>query len=106
MKKLVAMMIVVGLALTLCVAGFAQDAKKGSDVYAKNNCKMCHAIAGVGNAKNPLNGVGAKLTSEQITKWVRTPKEMNAKTTMMAYPVAKISDADMADLAAYLLTLK
>ena len=67
---------------------------------------MCHQIAGQGNPKNPLDGVGSKLTEDQAKKWIRTPKEMNAKSTMMAYPVAKISDSDLNDLAAYMLSLK
>lgn len=106
MKKAVLLMVVVALALSCCLLAFGADAKKGADVYAKNNCKLCHAIAGVGSPKNPLDGVGAKLTEDQLKKWVRTPKEMNPKSLMMAYPVAKISDADLADLVAYMLTLK
>jgi cytochrome c2 len=106
MKKAVFLMVVVALALSCCLLAFGADAKKGADVYAKNNCKLCHAIAGVGNAKTPLDGVGSKLTDVQLTKWIRTPKEMNPKTLMMPYPVAKISDADLADLVAYMLTLK
>ncbi|MBZ5496764.1 MAG: cytochrome c [Acidobacteriia bacterium] len=109
MKKAVSLMVAVGLVMTCCLVAFAApaaDAKKGEAVYAKNNCKVCHSIAGVGSPKSKLDGVGAKLTEDAITKWIRTPKEMNPKTTMMAYPVAKISDADLADLVAYMMTLK
>ncbi|MGA2264659.1 MAG: c-type cytochrome, partial [Acidobacteriota bacterium] len=62
MKKAVLLMVVVALALLCCLLAFGADAKKGADVYAKNNCKMCHSIAGVGSPKSPLDGVGAKLT--------------------------------------------
>ena len=107
MKKAVALLVVVGFVLACFTLAFAADPKKGEEVYAKNNCKMCHSIAGVGNKKSPLDGVGSKLTEDLMKKWIRTPKEMEPKTNkMLAYPVAKISDADLADLTAYLLTLK
>jgi cytochrome c2 len=82
------------------------DAKKGEAVYAKNNCKLCHSIGGAGNPKSPLDGVGSKLTEDQVKKWIRTPKEMDPKTTMLAYPAAKVPDGDLADLVAYMMSLK
>ncbi len=109
MKKAVALVFVVALVVACGAMAFSApqaNAKKGEEVYAKQNCKLCHSIAKVGNQKNPLDGVGAKLTEDQLKKWVRTPKEMNAKTLMTAYPAGKISDADLADLVAYMLTLK
>ncbi len=109
MKKAVALVFVVALVLACVAVAFSApqaNAKKGEEVYAKQNCKLCHSIANVGNKKNPLDGVGAKLTEDQLKKWVRTPKEMNPKTLMAAYPASKISDADLADLVAYMLTLK
>lgn len=109
MKRTVSLIVAVALVVACCWVAFAApaaDAKKGEEVYAKNNCKLCHSIAGVGNKKNPLDGVSAKLTEDVMKKWIRTPKEADAKTTMLAYPVAKISDADLADLIAYMMTLK
>ncbi len=109
MRRVSACVVVFALVLACSVAALAApraDVKKGEEVYAKNNCKMCHSIAGVGNKKNPLDGVGSKLTEDLMKKWIRTPKEMEPKNNMMAYPVAKISDADLADLVAYLMTLK
>ena len=100
-------------ALALATSGFAQDAAKGKQAYdsASPKCKMCHAIAGEGNAKGSLDSVG-KLKAEEIKAWIRTPKEMAAKAKaerkppMIAYPADKFSDADLDALTAYLLTLK
>ena len=100
--------------LALASSGFAQDAAKGKQVYdaASPKCKMCHAIAGEGNAKGSLDSVGSKLKAEEIKAWVRTPKEMTAKAKaerkppMTVYPANKLSDADLDALTAYLLTLK
>ena len=99
--------------LALATSTFAQDAAKGKQVYdsASPKCKMCHAIAGEGNAKGSLDSCG-KLKAEEIKAWIRTPKEMTAKAKaerkppMVAYPADKLSDADLDALTAYLLTLK
>jgi cytochrome c2 len=109
MRKAVSLAVVVVLVMACYMAAFSApqaSVDKGKDVYAKQNCKICHSIAKVGNPKIPLDGVGAKLTEDQLTKWIRTPKDMNPKTIMMAYPPSKISDTDLANLVAYLLSLK
>jgi mono/diheme cytochrome c family protein len=109
---------VAGLALALAWGGaaLAQDAavEKGKKVYenATPKCKICHAIAGVGNAKGNMDGVGSKLKAEEIKAWMRTPKEAAAKAKaerkppMPAYPPDKLSDEDLTSLTAYLLSLK
>ncbi len=97
--------------------GLAQDAaqiEKGKGLFASVSpkCSMCHSIAGQGNAKNPLDGVGSKLSADDIKAWIRTPKEMaakaksEAKPPMSAYTTEKLSDADLDALVAYLLSLK
>ena len=65
---------------------------------------MCHAIAGTGNKAHPLDGVGGKLSAEELKKWVTTPKQMKADTKMKAYP--NLAEKDLNDLVAYLATLK
>jgi mono/diheme cytochrome c family protein len=106
---------VAAVSLGFAVAAVAQDAatiEKGKAVYAgaKPACKMCHAVGGVGNAKSPLDKVGATAKAEDIKAWVRTPKEMmakkGAKGTMPVYGADKITDADLESLTAYLLSLK
>lgn len=99
---------------SLALAQDAAQAEKGKAVFAAASpkCTMCHSVAGEGNAKHPLDGVGAKLSADDIKAWVRTPKEMaekaksEAKPPMMAYPKEKISDADLDNLVAYLMSLK
>ncbi len=109
MRKAVVLMVAVAFVTACCMMAFSAPqagAEKGKEVYAKQNCKLCHSIAGVGNKKNPLDGVGTKLNEDQMKKWVRTPKEMNPKSTMTTYAAGKLSDADLADLVAYMMTLK
>ena len=114
-------LVVVGMAALLLghgAAAMADDAAKiatGKKVYAEAKplaCKTCHSVAGVGNAKGPLDGMGSKLTADEIKAWIRTPKEMTAKAKatrkppMPAYPPAKLSDESLEALTAYLLSLK
>jgi mono/diheme cytochrome c family protein len=107
-----------GLVLGLAAVAMAQDAAKiesGKKVYAEAKpmaCKACHSVAGAGNAKGPLDGVGSKLSAGDIKAWLRTPKEMAAKAKaerkppMPVYSPEKLSDGDLDALTAYLLSLK
>lgn len=87
----------------------AQDIEKGKAVYTANKCQQCHAIEGKGNKKYPLDGVGAKLSGDDITKWIVDPKAMEAKLAekpkihMKPY---KLADDDLKSLVAYLQSLK
>ena len=107
--------VVAGLAMAVWLvagAASAQDAKvqAGMKVYDAQKCSMCHAVAGKGNAKNPLDGVGAKLSDAQIKEWIVAPvdaaKKANStkKPPMKAY--ASLPAADLDALVAYMKSLK
>ncbi len=90
----------------------AQDAKKieaGMKVYATQKCIACHAIEGKGMKAYPLDGVGTRLSVEDIRKWIVNPDEMaakfetKAKLKMKAY---KLDPADLDSLVAYMVSLK
>ena len=106
MKRVV--LFVLGASLiVLCVAvAFSTDAAvdRGKEVYKVQKCAMCHSIAGVGNKMSPLDGCGTRLKADEIKKWIKTPAVMKADTTMIDYP--KLSDKDLEDLTAYMLSLK
>ena len=108
---------VIGLAavamLMVASTAMAQDQaliEKGIAVYAEQRCSMCHAIDGKGNAQGALDGVGTKLTAEEIKAWIVTPKEMTEKTgasrkpNMRAYP--NLEEGDLEALIAYMVSLK
>ena len=94
------------LAIMGAVSALPQNSslKHGREVYATQKCALCHSISGIGGKKMPLDGVGSRLTSDDIKKWILTPKEMKADTTMKAYP--NLPKSDLNDLTAYLMTLK
>jgi mono/diheme cytochrome c family protein len=101
---------VVALSVGLAVPAMAQDAKAtGEKVYAEQKCSVCHAVAGKGNAKGPLDEVGSKLTADEIRAWITDAKGMTAKTKaarkpeMKAYTLAK---DEVDGLVAYLSAMK
>jgi mono/diheme cytochrome c family protein len=101
---------------TLVMAGIAaaQDAakvKRGVEVYAEQKCSMCHSVAGKGNAKGPLDGVGTKLSADEIKQWLVDPKAMTEKTKAARKPAmtksyATLPAADVDALVAYMQSLK
>jgi len=103
-----AMVVSGAIALILFCAAFmfGQDdaSDRGREVYAMQKCALCHSIAGIGGKKMPMDRVGSKLKSDDIRKWVRTPKAMKADSTMKSYP--NLPEKDLDDLAAFLMTLK
>ena len=104
--------IVLGAAMVLVVAGSAaaQDAKaKGEQVYAAQKCSICHSIAGKGNPKGSLDGVGSKLTGDDIRAWIVDAKGMTAKTKPTRKPEMRqyaLPKEDVDALVAYLASLK
>jgi cytochrome c2 len=77
---------------------------QGLEVYAIQKCALCHSISGVGGKKLALDHVGAKLNAGEIRKWIKTPKAMKPDTIMKSYP--NLPEKDLADLTAFLLTLR
>ena len=89
----------------------AQDPiAKGATVFAAQKCITCHALDGKGLAKGPLDGVGSKLTADEIREWIVHPDVMTKKTNatrkpvMRAYPNLPKEDRDA--LVAFLASKK
>ena len=99
-------------AMPLAAAG--QDAaqvKKGEEVYTAQKCSMCHSIAGKGKKDSPLDGVGTKLTADEIRQWIVNPTEMTAKTKSTKKPpmpakYGKLPKEEIDALVAYMQSLK
>jgi len=101
MNSLIGALVMAGSALAFALQSAADH---GREVYVAQKCALCHSIAGIGGKKSALDGVGLKLKSEDIKKWIRTPKEMKPNTIMKPCPNLPAKDLD--DLAAFLLTLR
>jgi mono/diheme cytochrome c family protein len=98
------------LCLSLAASAAAQDAKaKGEKTYADQKCSLCHSIAGKGNAKGSLDGIGGKLKADEIRAWLTDAKGMTAKTKATRKPEMKqyaLPKDDVDALVAYLGSLK
>lgn len=83
---------------------------KGMKVYEQQKCSMCHSIAGKGNAKGPLDGVGTKLSAGDIRLWMVDPKGMTAKTKAARMPAMRtypnLPKEDLEAVIAYMVSLK
>jgi mono/diheme cytochrome c family protein len=90
----------------------AQDKAKidqGAALFTSQKCAMCHAIAGKGNAKGALDGVGAKLSEADLRAWLVDPDAMRVKTNSTRTPAMKkpqLNPGQVDALVAYLASLK
>ena len=105
----------IAMAVLVCAAtaatATAQDARvaRGEEVYVAHKCGMCHSIADKGNKKGPLDGVGARLSSDELRQWLVDAKGMTARTAAPRKPEMKnyaLAKDDVDALVAYMRTLK
>ena len=73
------------------------DAQKGKDLYLKYSCYACHGYDGHGGAGARL--VPLAMTVERFTAYVHDPRQMPPYTEKI------LSDAQLADLFAYIKSL-
>jgi mono/diheme cytochrome c family protein len=101
-----------GVVLAGAVSASAQDVKQGEKVYAAQKCATCHSIAGKGKKTGgALDGVGTKLSADELKQWILDPKGMAAKAKStkkppMAAKYNSLPAADVDALVAYMASLK
>jgi mono/diheme cytochrome c family protein len=87
------------------------DPKSGEQIVKSIGCQGCHVVgegkrSEIGPRRTfgqPLENIGNKTTYEWIYNWVRDPKHYSPATYM---PNLRLTDAQVADVASYLVTLK
>jgi mono/diheme cytochrome c family protein len=106
---------IVVLAFTLLfsmpgIASAQSAVERGQKVYAAQKCNVCHSVAGVGNKRGALDGVGTKLSAEEIRQWIVDAPGMTAKTKAERKPpmksYASLPKEDVDGLVAYMQSLK
>jgi len=102
-----------GLVMAALIVGSgsaAAQAPSGETVYAAQKCSMCHSLDGKGQAKGPLDGVGSKMSADDIRQWIVDPATMTKKANatrkppMKAYP--NLPKADLDALVTFLAAKK
>ena len=106
-RMIAGVMLCVGVAASVA----AQDAKvaQGEKLFVDQKCTLCHSIGDKGNKKGPLDGVAAKLKTDEIREWITDPKGMTVKMKTTRKPEMKVytlPKEDVDALVAYLSTLK
>jgi mono/diheme cytochrome c family protein len=87
------------------------DAKAGEQIVRNIGCLGCHILDEKDRTEagprrtfgQPLKNIGNKTTYAWLFNWVRDPKHYNAATYM---PNLRLTDAQVADVATFLTTLK
>jgi mono/diheme cytochrome c family protein len=100
---------VMGAVCWLVGSGIGAAQTDGAKVFSAQKCSICHSIGGVGNKKLPLDGVGAKLSADQIREWIVAPAEAAKKANSTAKPpmraFASLPKPDLDALVTYLKSL-
>jgi cytochrome c2 len=91
------------------------DPSRGPDLLRKYGCQTCHTIPGVVGANGlvgpPLAGIASRSyiagvlpnAPDNMLRWIRDPKGVDAKTAM---PNTSVTPSDARHIAAYLYTLR
>ena len=96
MKRAVLLLAVLGASQAALAAG---SAEKGKTAYVQHGCWQCHGFAGQGGITGPKLAPDP-MPLEALSAFVR-----NTRGAMPPYPRAILSDADLADIHAYLQSL-
>ena len=57
----------------------------GRGVFEAQGCMRCHAVGGEGNVRNPLDGVGVRLTAEAIRHWIMASTEIEEQLSSRVF---------------------
>lgn len=95
------------LALGLCSTvahGEPSPPGRGQEAYRRLGCPACHSVAGVGNRRHPLDGVGGRLGTDELKRWIVAPATM--KPGVRKPPYDKTPKDDLDAVVEYLSTLR
>jgi cytochrome c5 len=82
----------------------------GREIYQQQECATCHAIAGQGNPRNPLDDVGARRSAQELRDWtigadavqeILSPRAFDRKQAYRHLP-----DEDLRVLVIFLQSLR
>ena len=88
---------VIAVLVLAAATAIAADVAKGKELYVKYSCYACHSFDGHG-------GAGARLVPMKLMQPVFTAYVRNSRV-MPAYREKVMSDAELADVWAYLKTI-
>jgi mono/diheme cytochrome c family protein len=82
----------------------------GRSVFESQGCMGCHSIAGEGNPRYPLDGVGQRHSAEAIRQWILAPVELEGQFSTRAFQAKQVYRAlpaeDIDAVVGYLQNLR
>jgi len=82
---------------------------RGRQVYSAQGCATCHAIAGEGNPRSPLDQVGARWDAGEMRAWITgtglAAEMLSAAIVKRKQRYLTMPEDDLQAMVAYLLTL-
>ena len=100
MKNRTQLSLIAASALLLASPAFAQNADNGKTIYMKDGCYECHTTVGMGGGNAGPKLAPNPLPVEGIVAELRHPRQ-----AMPQYSEKVISDAEIADIHAFLMTI-
>ncbi len=86
------------------------DSLRGKLVYDQNGCARCHSVAGVGNRRSVLDGVGARRDTASIRAWTigseMLADSISPATLRSKQGFQRLPENDLKALIAFLASLK
>ena len=87
----------------LCFNAFAQGSpERGKKIYLEKWCHTCHGTAGQGGER----GAGPRLAPNPFPYEAFAAQTRRPRQSMPRYPVEVLSDQEMADIYAYVASIK
>ena len=88
----------------------AESIAAGEIVYAREGCVRCHSVAGQGNPRNPLDGVGSKHSSDTMVDWIIGAETLSGvlpdRALARKQRYQKLSAEDLRVLSIYMQSLR
>ncbi len=82
----------------------------GRQVYKQQACARCHSIAGKGNSRNPLDGVGIKRTADELRNWIIGADTIQGSVPEGVFKLKKtyrgLTERDLDSLVIYMQSLQ
>jgi mono/diheme cytochrome c family protein len=99
-----------GAASAAAAASGDAQVQRGRAVFEANDCQRCHSVDGQGSPRSPLDGVGARLTPEELLHFSiadeSVQEDLAPRAIAAKRPYAELPAADLEALVAYLGSLK
>ncbi|MCG6116672.1 MAG: cytochrome c [Aquimonas sp.] len=99
-----------GAASAAAAASGDAQLQRGRAVFEANDCQRCHSVDGQGSPRSPLDGVGARLSAEELLHFSVADESVQDDLAPRAIaakrPYAELPTADLEALVAYLGSLK